>query len=336
MSSLFSEQSISASVDPSPRSAPVKNSAGVTDTSHDAVASMTGYARSSVFAQLPHAGQIQFTLILKSVNHRFLDLQFRLPTGQDALEMELRRELKANLRRGHIELTLMIESATQQRGIVNHDLIASYVEAFRNTAREYELGGQPDLNTILRMPGVLQSERQWSAEDSEALSRSVLQEAGKLILSLQSMRQREGSALAAILTAALDRLDAAVASVAELRPEVDARHLLRLTQKLETLPGVEGNRQRILEEVAMLVERSDVAEEIERLHTHIDHFREMLSTGGEIGKKLDFLLQEMNREANTLLSKTASVAGAGTRITELGLAMKAEIEKLREQIQNLE
>jgi uncharacterized protein (TIGR00255 family) len=124
--------------------------------------------------------------------------------------------------------------------------------------------------------------------------------------------------------------------VAALRPEIEQRYQDRLTQRLIAATGSEFNRQRLLEEVAILVERSDIAEELNRMHTHIGHFRELLSAEGEVGKKLDFLLQEMNREANTLLSKTGGVSGQGTRITELGLAMKAEIEKAREQIQNVE
>ena len=148
-----------------------------------------------------------------------------------------------------------------------------------------------------------------------------------------------------LLYATLDRLAESVKSVAELRPEVELRYQQRLTERLEAAvgtnaEGVGGNggfgRQRLLEEVAMLVERSDVSEEIARMETHIQHFRDVLAAGGETGKKLDFLLQEMNREANTLLSKTAGVAGKGPVITELGLAMKAEIEKAREQIMNLE
>jgi len=154
------------------------------------------------------------------------------------------------------------------------------------------------------------------------------------------MRQREGAALAAVLLGTLDRLTEAVNGVAELRPEVELRYQQRLTERLEAAVGAEGtdgiNRQRLLEEVALLVERSDVSEEIARMETHIQHFRDVLATGGQTGKKLDFLLQEMNREANTLLSKTSGVAGKGTRITELGLAMKAEVEKAREQIMNLE
>ncbi len=154
------------------------------------------------------------------------------------------------------------------------------------------------------------------------------------------MRLREGVRSVAILTATLDRLAEAVEGVAALRPEVEQHYQQRLTQRLRppwhrrSPLGI--NRQRLLEEVAMLVERSDISEELARMNTHIQHFRDVLAAGGETGKKLDFLLQEMNREANTLLSKTAGVAGKGTRITELGLAMKTEIEKAREQIQNLE
>jgi uncharacterized protein (TIGR00255 family) len=109
-----------------------------------------------------------------------------------------------------------------------------------------------------------------------------------------------------------------------VRPEIEQRFQDRLTQRLLAATGPEFNRQRLLEEVAVIVERSDVAEELARMHTHIGHFRELLAAGGEVGKKLDFLLQEMNREANTMLSKTGGVGGKGTRMTELGLAMKAE------------
>jgi uncharacterized protein (TIGR00255 family) len=297
---------------------------------------MTGFARTAV-----ETGQWSYTLTLKSVNHRFLDLHLRLPSGLDVLEMELRRVLKENLLRGHIELTLTVDRGTQQRVGYNRDLVASYVEAFQAAAEEFELQGQPDLNVILRMPGVMQSEARSTEEDYAALTASVLEEIVPLLAALKAMRQREGAALEEVLSSTLDRLSASVALVAEFRPEVEARCQQRLLQRLEAAVGANGegvglNRQRVLEEVALLVERSDVSEEIARMDTHIQHFRDVLAAGGETGKKLDFLLQEMNREANTLLSKTAGVAGKGTRITELGLAMKAEIEKAREQIQNLE
>jgi uncharacterized protein (TIGR00255 family) len=298
---------------------------------------MTGFARVAVELN----GRVNYSLTIKSVNHRFLDLHLRLPSGFDALEMELRRVLKEQLLRGHVELTLVVDRATQQQGGYNRELVATYVEAFQAAAQEFELQGQPDLNVILRMPGVMQAESRSNEEDNAAIAASVLDRVLPLIAALKTMRLREGAALAGILQATLDRLTEAVNGVSALRPEVELRYQQRLAERLEAAIGPDANgvgvnRQRLLEEVALLVERSDVSEEIARMETHIHHFRDVLEAGGETGKKLDFLLQEMNREANTLLSKTAGIAGKGTVITELGLAMKAEIEKAREQIQNLE
>jgi uncharacterized protein (TIGR00255 family) len=295
--------------------------------------SMTGFAR----VQVRVHDQLSYTLSVKSVNHRFLDVQLRLPSGLDALEMELRRALKEQLVRGHVELTLSIDRTAQQAAGYNHELVAGYLAAFAAVREEHGLGGQPDLNAILRLPGVLQADNRGDGgEDSAALAASVQQEIAPLLDQLKIMRAREGEALEAILHTTLDLLAEATTGVAELRPEIEQRYQERLTQRLEAATGPEFNRQRLLEEVAVLVERSDIAEELARMNTHIGHFRELLTAGGEVGKKLDFLLQEMNREANTLLSKTGGVGGKGTRITELGLAMKSEIEKAREQIQNVE
>lgn len=303
--------------------------------------SMTGFARVQVRVpardQAPDQAQLGYTLTAKSVNHRFLDIQLRLPSGLDELEMELRRALKENLLRGHVEVMLSVDRATQSTGGYNRELVANYLTAFSAAREDHALTGQPDLNAILRLPGALQPDGRSNADaDLVAVAESVKREIGSLLDQLKIMRAREGESLEAILHASLDRLAEAVAGVAQLRPEVEQRYQERLTQRLTTAVGNEFNRQRLLEEVAVLVDRSDVAEELARMNTHIGHFRELLSAGGEVGKKLDFLLQEMNREANTLLSKTGGVGGKGTRITELGLAMKAEIEKAREQIQNVE
>jgi uncharacterized protein (TIGR00255 family) len=294
---------------------------------------MTGFAR----VQVRVNDQLGYTLSLKSVNHRFLDVQLRLPNGLDGLEMDLRRALKEHLVRGHVELTLSVDRSTQQTAGYNRDLVAGYLAAFNAAREEHALSGQPDLNVILRLPGVLQNDNRGNGEDdSAALAESVQQQIGPLLDQLKIMRAREGESLAGILQASLDRLAEAVEGVALLRPEIEQRYQERLTQRLIAATGPEFNRQRLLEEVAVLVDRSDIAEELARMTTHIGHFRELLSASGEVGKKLDFLLQEMNREANTLLSKTGGVGGKGTHITELGLAMKAEIEKAREQIQNVE
>ncbi len=299
--------------------------------------SMTGFARSQVRASLSSGDQLSYTLSIKSVNHRFLDLQLRLPAGLDALEMELRKALKENLLRGHVDLTLSVDRSSQPAPGYNRELVKNYLAAFAAAREEHGLTGQPDLNAILRLPGALQNDNRGNGdEDAAALTQSAQREIAPLIEKLKAMRAREGEALGSILSATLDRLAEATEDVAALRPEVEERYQSRLRERLEAAAGPEFNRQRLLEEVAVLVDRSDIAEELERMNTHIGHFRELLTGGGEVGKKLDFLLQEMNREANTLLSKTAGIGGQGTRITELGLAMKSEIEKAREQIQNVE
>jgi uncharacterized protein (TIGR00255 family) len=300
-----------------------------------AIYSMTGFARVQVRVPLNEEDQLSYTLTVKSVNHRFLDVQLRLPNGLDGLEMELRKVLKENLVRGHVELALSIDRSGPQKTGYNRDLVSGYLSAFAEAQKEHGIKGEPDLNVALRMPGALQAENR-AEIDVTALEASVRQEIGPLLEELKVMRAREGESLDGILRGTLDRLAEFTDCVAMLRPEIEERYQERLTQRLLAATGPEFNRQRLLEEVAVLVDRSDVSEELTRMTAHIAHFRELLTAGGELGKKLDFLLQEMNREANTLLSKTGGIGGKGTRITELGLGMKAEIEKAREQIQNVE
>ena len=224
--------------------------------------SMTGFAR----VQVRIHDLLSYTLSVKSVNHRFLDLQLRLPSGLDALEMELRRALKESLVRGHVELTLSIDRSSQQRTGYNRELVETYLNAFASLTEEHRLAGQPDINTILRLPGALQADNHSNGdEDVEALSASVLREVGSLLHELKIMRAREGEALEAVLHATLDRLAEATEGVALLRPEAEQRYQERLAQRLEAAVGADFNRQRLLEEVAVLVERSDIAEEIARL-----------------------------------------------------------------------
>ncbi|HEX4038206.1 MAG TPA: YicC/YloC family endoribonuclease [Acidobacteriaceae bacterium] len=296
------------------------------------VFSMTGYARV--------AGRVSetlgFSLSLKSVNHRFLDLHMRLPQGTEGLEMQLRRVLKEKLRRGHVEVTLNLERAQKAAAGYDHTLVTAYLEAFRAAAKEHGLITEPDLNSIFRLPGVLMSEARNSDEDLRGLEEAALHESDALIAALETMRAQEGAALAGELRAGMERLRAMVDEAALLRDNVQQAYVERLNQRMKTVLDGGFDQDRILQEAALIAERSDVEEEVTRLRTHIDHFIDLLDQGGEVGKKLDFLLQEMNREANTLLSKTSGVAGNGTRITEAGLGMKSEIEKAREQVQNLE
>jgi uncharacterized protein (TIGR00255 family) len=296
------------------------------------VYSMTGFARI--------AGRVSetlgFSVSLKSVNHRFLDLHMRLPSGVEGIEIQLRRILKEKLHRGHVEVTLNIERSLKAEAGYDHALVAAYVEAFRAASAEHGLTADPDLNAVFRLPGVLMAESRNSEEELKGLEEAVLRETDALVAALETMRAQEGSVLANELRAGTERLRKLVDEAALLREKVQQAYFDRLSQRMKTMLDGGFDQERILQEAALIAERSDVEEEVTRLRTHIDHFTGLLDQGGEVGKKLDFLLQEMNREANTLLSKTSGVAGNGTRITEAGLGMKSEIEKAREQVQNLE
>ena len=290
------------------------------------IRSMTGFAQ--VKSQ---AGDgVSFTLSLKSVNHRFLDPQLRLPPDMDELEMKLRRALKERLARGHVELTLTLERRTEGFGF-NREMVGGYVAAFRKAASEFGAGGEPDLNAVLRMPGAL---GETAALDGSFQS-AVLNATENAIEKLNTMREHEGRSTEAEMRRRLKALEDATEEASKLRSAVSRALLEKVKNRLQELLG-NADPDRVMQEAAIMAERSDIQEELARLHTHIDHFRKLLDQGGEVGKKLDFLLQELNREANTLLSKTSGITGEALRITELGLLMKSEIEKCREQVQNLE
>jgi uncharacterized protein (TIGR00255 family) len=278
-------------------------------------------------------GRVGFTLSLKSVNHRFLDLHFRLPSGTDSLEIQLRRSLKENIARGHVEVSLSLDRSSGESFSLNRDLVSGYIAAFRTAAAEFSLASEPDLNAVLRIPGALDSSTEAADGEAEAAVVAKVEEA---IDCLNQMREEEGRGIVRELRERMAHLQQAASTVQQHRRAVLHNYTERLQARLQELLGPTIDRERMLQEAALLVDRSDIQEEIVRLETHIQHFLGFLDQGGEIGKKLDFLLQEMNREANTLLSKTSGLAGEALKITEAGLAMKAEIEKSREQVQNLE
>ena len=305
------------------------------------IRSMTGFAqvkgdveRSAAAPQASASnGRVAFVLSLKSVNHRFLDLHFRLPSGTDSLEMQLRRLLKEKMARGHVEVSLSLERTSNDAFSLNRDLVGGYIAAFRAAASEFSLATEPDLNSVLRLPGALESAS--DAADG-AIEAAVMAKIGEALDRLNQMREEEGRGIARELRDRMTHLQEAGHGVHQHRRTVLQNYSERLQSRLQELMGAAADKERILQEAALLVDRSDIQEEIVRLETHVKHFLGLLDEGGEIGKKLDFLLQEMNREANTLLSKTSGLAGEALKITEAGLAMKAEIEKSREQVQNLE
>jgi len=306
------------------------------------IRSMTGFAqvRGEVARQqAPGAsataarGRLAFALSLKSVNHRFLDLHFRLPSGTDSLEMQLRRLLKDKVARGHVEVSLSLERAVGETFVLNREIVGGYIAAFRDAAKQFSIQVEPDLNAILRIPGALDSAE--DAADGE-IEAAVMARVGEVLDRLNQMREEEGRGIVRELRERMAHLLEAGKSVQQHRRAVLQNYCERLQSRLLEMLGASIDKERALQEAALLVDRSDIQEEIVRLETHVQHFLGLLDEGGEIGKKLDFLLQEMNREANTLLSKTSGLAGEALKITEAGLAMKAEIEKSREQVQNLE
>jgi len=291
------------------------------------IRSMTGFAQ--VKSQASEG--VSFTLSLKSVNHRFLDPQLRMPMEMDELEMKIRRVLKERLARGHVEVTLSVDRRGGEGYDFNREMVGGYIEAFRKAAKEFDTTGEPDLNTVFRMPGVLGAMTPLDGN----FETSILSALDQAIQKLNQMREQEGRGMETELRRRLDSLEEATNEVSKLRAAVSRAYMDKVRARMQELLE-NADQDRILQEAAILAERSDIQEELVRLHTHIEHFRKLLDQAGEVGKKLDFLLQELNREANTLLSKTSGVAGEGLRITELGLHMKSEIEKCREQVQNLE
>lgn len=296
--------------------------------------SMTGFASAH---SAPDAS-VGFSIAIKSVNHRFLDLHLRLPSYCDSLEIQMRRLLKETLKRGHVEVTLQVERKGGAQMELNAEVLGSYLEAFNKAAETFSLSSQPDLNSLLSIPGVMSAESNIGVEGIPELDQAVMALMPSLVEKLNEARAQEGAVLATELQASMVRLKRLADEMATLRNGVREAQFDRLRARLSELTsGVPVTEERLLSEAAVLAEKSDIEEEIVRLRTHIDRFVAMLDAGGELGKRMDFLLQELNREANTMLSKTSAASGENSlRITELGLEIKAEIEKAREQVQNLE
>ena len=293
------------------------------------IRSMTGFAQAK--------GQVNggpaFTIAIKSVNHRFLDLHFRLPANTDALEMTMRRVLKEKLARGHVDVNLSFEQEGSAPLALNRQLVSAYVQAFRAAAIEAGIAAEPDLNAVLRLPGALENA---VAPAEEELMPAVLSAVEDVLVQLNCRREEEGRGMERELRERMASLKAACTEVRRHRETVLRTYTERLKSRMQEWLAASVEEDRIVQEAALLADRSDIQEELVRLENHVEHFLGLLDAKGETGKKLDFLLQEMNREANTLLSKTSGLAGDAVRITEAGLAMKSDIEKAREQVQNIE
>ncbi len=296
------------------------------------IRSMTGFARLKRPTPLGEA-----TFSLKSVNHRALDLQLSLPPLLDPFEIDLRNALKRHASRGHVELRVSLERTGAGGAIVRRDLLDAYVSALRDAAAAYGLAAEPDLNAALRVPGMIQEAppAEMTGAAVESLRAALIEGVEACCGVWNEFRLREGGELALDMLARVASIQESAAALGPLRQSAAEALRKRLEERISELE-LKVDPHRMAQEVAILIERSDIAEEISRLTIHATQLGQLLQRGGEIGKKLDFLLQETNRETNTVLSKSANAGEAGIRLGDLALGIKTEIEKIREQSLNVE
>ncbi|PYV13353.1 MAG: YicC family protein [Acidobacteria bacterium] len=301
------------------------------------IRSMTGY--SSVRTE---EDGFSLSVSLKSTNHRFLDLQVRLPQGLEPLDPALRRMVKEQVARGHLEVVVGLDLGCLPKAAFDRALLGAYLEAFEQARKEFGLRAEPDLSALLRIPGVITTASgEMSEKDRARIRETVERMLVEALGRLNQMRAKEGEALERDLRSRLARLQTLGAAIAEHAANLPKLYQRRLESRLRTLlaegpGGVALDSGRLAQEVAFLASHSDVSEELERFRSHLHQAAELMEEASDVGKRLDFLLQEMNREANTLLSKTTDVPEVGVEIARQAIEMKAEIEKLREQAQNIE
>jgi uncharacterized protein (TIGR00255 family) len=287
------------------------------------IKSMTAFARE---VQSDDLGELAWEL--RSVNHRFLEPYIRLPEELRGLEPRVRERLAARLQRGKVDCSLRYAPAAgAASGMrVNRPFLERLLEAAAEVAAIAGPGTSPAPLDLLRWPGVLEQ----PGQDPDALAAAVLKLLERAIDTLLATRGREGERLAALLKERCDRLEESVVRVRALMPRVIEGVRRRLADRLAEIRG-ELDPQRLEQEMALLASRLDVDEEMDRLATHVAEVRQVLDRDEPVGRRLDFLMQELNREANTLGSKSADV-----EVTREAVEMKVLIEQMREQIQNLE
>ena len=290
--------------------------------------SMTGYGRGSSSGE-----HFSVSVDLKTVNNRFLDVHLRLGGELSSLESAIKRQISSRLSRGRVDVAINFEKTSQTAYELNRPLIAGYVNALREMQKEFGVAGELDINVLARLPGALQPSREGLNDEVVA---GIEQAVAGALDELERMRAQEGETLQREMTERIDKIDALVPTIENAASGLVSAYQMRLQKRISELLSrngqlVEIDQGRLAQEVAYLSDRSDVSEEMVRLRSHLAQFREALSSSGETGKMLDFLLQELNREANTTLSKSTDMT-----IKEAALGIKAEVEKIREQVQNVE
>ena len=295
------------------------------------IRSMTGFARVR-----RSTDQGELVVSLKSVNHRGLDLRFHTSAELDPFENAMRTLLSRRLTRGHVDVRVSFDRVAGTNVVgLNRPLLEAYIEAFSQAAKEHRLSAEPDLNFAFRLPGMLAEPVE--RELGGGMEQAVLDALTEAVDVLGAFREREGQQLVQDIRPRVSAIGEAATRMEEIRSRALPQFQERLEKRLgELLEGVSLEPQRLAQEAAVLADRSDIGEELARLKIHASQLEEMLDAGGEVGKRMDFLMQEMHRETNTILSKSNGVGETGLEITDLGLAVKSDIEKIREQTLNLE
>lgn len=293
----------------------------------DMIKSMTGFGRCELAE-----GTRKLSVELKSVNHRYLDVNIKMPKKLSIFESSIRNELKKYAQRGKIDMFITYEDYSENNVSIkyNKDIAAQYLKYLRSMAEEFGLDDDIRVSTLSRYPEVFSMEEQTTDEDEiwKLLARTIDTAAEGFVES----RIQEGAHLADDLIAKLDGMLEHVRFIEERSPQIIEEYRTRLKDHVQELLGDAAvDETRLLTEVTIYADKVCVDEELVRLHSHIETMKQELTAGGSIGRKLDFLAQEMNREANTILSKTTDL-----EISNRGIELKTEIEKVREQIQNIE
>jgi uncharacterized protein (TIGR00255 family) len=290
------------------------------------IKSMTGFGQGSATGE-----NFKVRVDLRTVNNRFLDVHTRLPQELSSLEMSLKKQIQAKLKRGRIEMTIAVEQTRQANFEINRPLVAGYLAALSQAKTEFNLQGETTLELIAKLPGALQVSQNSSTLD-ETLVAGVTHALAQALISLTEMRMVEGQELARELNTRLDKIESQIPIIEEEAKLLPAMYRDRLMKRLQDiLKTGQVDEARVAQEVVTLADRSDISEELTRLKSHVTQMRDTLNSDDEVGKRLDFLLQEMNREANTILSKSNDLA-----ISDAAIVVKTEVEKLREQAQNVE
>lgn len=288
--------------------------------------SMTGYGR----VNLLEDGRM-ITVELRSVNHRFLDISFHMPRSFSFMEDAVRKQIASRLSRGHVDVTVtyLNHRSDAKKVRADLDLAKQYKSAIRNVNEEVGLQSDTGLESIISLPDVLTLEE---ADDDENALRSLMSNAlsGALDM-LVGMREKEGGVLKESLLSILDEIENSSFLVDERYPQTVKDYQKRLTDRVKELVGSSVDMARIAQEVAIMADKAAVNEETVRLRSHIKQARALCDKSEPVGRNLDFLIQEMNREVNTISSKSQDIP-----ITNAVLKCKSEIEKLREQLQNIE